>query len=106
MIDLSTATWRKSSRSNAQGHCVEVADATWRKSSRSNDQGDCVEVADATWRKSSRSNDQGDCVEVADELGGVVGVRDSKDPAGPVLVISPASWAAFITATKGGTLTV
>ncbi|WP_255500591.1 DUF397 domain-containing protein [Micromonospora sp. Llam0] len=83
-----------------------MADATWRKSSRSNDQGDCVEVADATWRKSSRSNDQGDCVEVADELGGVVGVRDSKDPAGPVLVISPASWAAFITATKGGTLTV
>jgi len=42
---------------------------------------------------------------VADELGGVVGVRDSKDPAGPVLVISPASWSAFITATRTGTLT-
>ncbi|MFY1696451.1 DUF397 domain-containing protein [Solwaraspora sp. WMMA2101] len=85
MIDLSTATWRKSSRSNAQGHCVEVADATWRKSSRSNDQGDCVEVADG--------------------LGGVVGVRDSKDPAGPVLVISPTSWSAFIAATRTSTFT-
>ncbi|WP_348775306.1 DUF397 domain-containing protein [Solwaraspora sp. WMMD937] len=60
-------------------------------------------MADATWRKSSRSNGQGDCVEVADELGGVVGVRDSKDPAGPVLVISPTSWSAFITATRTST---
>lgn len=82
---------------------IDLSTATWRKSSRSNDQGDCVEVADATWRKSSRSNDQGNCVEVADGLGGVVGVRDSKDPAGPVLVISPTSWSAFITATKVGT---
>ncbi|WJK41153.1 DUF397 domain-containing protein [Solwaraspora sp. WMMA2056] len=84
---------------------IDLSTATWRKSSRSNDQGQCVEVADATWRKSSRSNDQGHCVEVADGLGGVVGVRDSKDPSGPVLVVAPASWSAFITATKGGTLT-
>ncbi|WFE22271.1 DUF397 domain-containing protein [Solwaraspora sp. WMMD937] len=82
---------------------IDLSTATWRKSSRSNDQGHCVEVADATWRKSSRSNGQGDCVEVADELGGVVGVRDSKDPAGPVLVISPTSWSAFITATRTST---
>jgi hypothetical protein len=84
---------------------IDLSTATWRKSSRSNDQGDCVEVADATWRKSSRSNDQGQCVEVADGLGGVVGVRDSKDPAGPVLVVAPASWSAFITATRTGTFT-
>ncbi|WP_442791428.1 DUF397 domain-containing protein [Micromonospora sp. NBC_01813] len=84
---------------------IDLSTATWRKSSRSNDQGQCVEFADATWRKSSRSNDQGDCVEVADGLGGVVGVRDSKDPAGPVLVISPANWSAFITATKASTRT-
>jgi hypothetical protein len=68
----------------------------WRKSSRSNSQGQCVEVAAATWRKSGRSNGQGQCVEVAGNVGGVVGVRDSKDPSGPVLRISPTGWAAFV----------
>ncbi|MFC6015413.1 DUF397 domain-containing protein [Plantactinospora solaniradicis] len=55
----------------------------------------------AVWRKSSRSNDQGLCVEVADNLPGVVGVRDSKDP-DPVLAFPPASWAAFVAATRTG----
>ncbi|TDC60320.1 DUF397 domain-containing protein [Actinomadura sp. GC306] len=42
---------------------------------------------DATWRKARRSNDQGgDCVEVGALLAGV-GVRDSKDPNGPHLVL-------------------
>ncbi|BCJ62122.1 DUF397 domain-containing protein [Micromonospora endophytica] len=51
-----------------------------------------------TWRKSTRSGNQGACVEVADALpGGVVGVRDSKDPTGPVLTFPPASWTAFTT---------
>lgn len=58
----------------------------------------------ATWRKSTRSNSQGACVEVADNLAGVVGVRDSKDPYGPILAVSPAAWTAFVTATKAGTL--
>jgi Domain of unknown function (DUF397) len=35
-------------------------------------------------------------VEVADNVPGVVGVRDSKDQAGPVLVFEPASWQAFV----------
>lgn len=39
------------------------------------------------WRKSSRSGEQGQCVELAD-LGDVIGIRDSKAPAGPVLTIS------------------
>ncbi|MGW0505942.1 DUF397 domain-containing protein [Micromonospora sp. NPDC003241] len=56
-------------------------------------------MADTTtvqWRKSSRSGNQGACVEVADELpGGDVGVRDSKDPTGPVLTFSPTSWSTF-----------
>jgi hypothetical protein len=64
-----------------------------------------TDLSGARWRKSSRSNNQGQCVEVADGLGGVVGVRDSKDPAGPVLVVAPASWSAFIAAAKAGTLT-
>ncbi|MDW5325487.1 DUF397 domain-containing protein [Plantactinospora sp. KLBMP9567] len=55
----------------------------------------------ARWRKSSRSNDQGLCIEVADNLPGVVGVRDSKDP-DPVLSFEPASWAAFVAATRTG----
>jgi hypothetical protein len=49
-----------------------------------------------TWRKSSRSSASGsNCVEVA-ELAGAVGVRDSKDPAGPVLRFSPYAWTSFI----------
>ncbi|MFF0519086.1 DUF397 domain-containing protein [Actinomadura nitritigenes] len=40
------------------------------------------------WRKASRSTVQNDnCVEVADGTG-VVAVRDSKDPDGPMLVLS------------------
>lgn len=71
--------------------------AVWFKSSRSNGNGGCVEVAfaPAAWRKSSRSNANGDCVEVAATVG-AVGVRDSKDPAGPVLAFSPAAWSAFL----------
>ncbi|MFD2768459.1 DUF397 domain-containing protein [Micromonospora eburnea] len=49
------------------------------------------------WRKSSHSGDAGACVEMA-SLPEAVAVRDSKDPAGPVLVFSPAAWAAFTTA--------
>ncbi|MFY1697632.1 DUF397 domain-containing protein [Solwaraspora sp. WMMA2101] len=64
-----------------------------------------IDLSGASWRKSSRSNNQGECVEVADGLGVVVGVRDSKDPGGPALVIAPASWSAFVAAAKAGTLT-
>jgi hypothetical protein len=50
----------------------------------------------ARWRKSTRSSNQGNCVEVADNLPGVVYVRDSKDPDGPVLTFEPDAWRAFI----------
>lgn len=59
-----------------------------------------MELIGATWRKSTRSGVQGDCVEVADNLPGVVGVRDSKDPAGPVLTFDPQNWRAFVTLVK------
>ena len=52
-------------------------------------------VTGAGWRKSSYSNggQQGSCVEVARSLPGTVAVRDSKDPDGPVLTVTPDGWA-------------
>ena len=63
----------------------------WRKSSRSVS-GECVEAA--SWRKSTASGPDHDCVE-AGHGAGVVGVRDSRDPDGGLLEVTPAAWAAF-----------
>ncbi|MFI5834683.1 DUF397 domain-containing protein [Micromonospora sp. NPDC051300] len=52
--------------------------------------------ATTTWRKSTRSNGSGDCVEVADNLSGRVGVRDSKDTSGPVLLFDGQAWRSFL----------
>ena len=57
----------------------------------------------AVWRKSTRSGGNGgDCVEVARNLPGVVAVRDSKNPDGPALVLSPADWQDFTDTIKTG----
>ncbi|MFD2766626.1 DUF397 domain-containing protein [Micromonospora eburnea] len=64
-----------------------------------------TDLAGAVWRTSSRSNDQGLCVEVADNLArtvGVVAVRDSKNPTGPMLTVTRSRWAAFVEATRSG----
>jgi hypothetical protein len=62
-----------------------------------------VDLSRAVWRKSSLSNGNGGaCVEVADNLTGLVAVRDSKDPHGPVLTFSPDQWRAFTGGIKNG----
>jgi hypothetical protein len=78
---------------------TDIPPTSWRKSSRSNVEGNCVEVA--TWRKSSHSNGSGECVEVAAlPEGAHVSIRDSKDPNGPALTVPPANWRTFTAGIK------
>ncbi|MFG2088132.1 MULTISPECIES: DUF397 domain-containing protein [unclassified Spirillospora] len=60
-----------------------------------------VDLSRARWYKSSRSNGgEGGCVEVADNLPGLVAVRDSKDPDGPVLTFAAVAWRGFVEGVK------
>ncbi|MGC5400050.1 DUF397 domain-containing protein [Streptomyces sp. DT20] len=57
------------------------------------------------WFKSSYSDNGGQCVEVATNLvasRGVVPVRDSKSPAGPVLNVAAGSFASFVAGVRAG----
>jgi uncharacterized protein DUF397 len=54
------------------------------------------------WVRSSFSFANGNCVEVAALPGGSVGIRDSRDPGGPVLRFTRAEWAAFLGAARRG----
>ena len=55
-----------------------------------------MDLTRAEWRKSTKSGSNGGaCVEVARNLPGIVAVRDSKDPQGPVLSVSPEAWQTF-----------
>ncbi|GAA2478619.1 DUF397 domain-containing protein [Streptomyces thermolineatus] len=48
------------------------------------------------FRKSSYSGATGECIEVARNITGVVALRDSKNPAGPVLTVPAMAWSAFV----------
>ena len=56
-----------------------------------------LDLSTARWRKSTRSSDSNTCVEVA-FVGQAVGLRDSKNPTGPVLAL-PAPALTALTAT-------
>jgi hypothetical protein len=60
------------------------------------------DLAGAKWFKSSRSQAGQECVEVAWLDGGEVGVRDSKNAAGPALVFTPIEWDAFTAGVTSG----
>jgi hypothetical protein len=63
-----------------------------------------MDLSHATWRKSSRSTQNGSCVEITTASRGTPGhiivIRDSKDPRGPVLPTTPASWRTFVNHVK------
>jgi hypothetical protein len=54
------------------------------------------------WTKSSLSFSNSNCVEVANLADGQIGVRDSKDPQGPVLRFTPGEWRAFLGGARNG----
>lgn len=53
------------------------------------------------WRKAIRSMNNGACAEVA-SIAGIVAVRDSKDPEGPVMRYPAPSWRSFLAAARMG----
>ena len=65
-----------------------------------------VDLSRAVWRKSARSNNGGACIEVATNLPGIVAIRDSKNPDGPTLTVSPDDWRTFIRQLKHQQFTI
>jgi hypothetical protein len=61
-----------------------------------------TELMDIKWRKSKHSGSGNTCVEVAGFEEARVTVRDSTDPAGPVLAFDRQEWRAFFQAIKSG----
>jgi Domain of unknown function (DUF397) len=56
----------------------------------------------SVWIKSSLSYANGNCVEVASLPGGTIGLRNSRDSAGPALRFTPAEWRAFLGGVRNG----
>jgi len=63
-----------------------------------------MDLTNAYWRKSSYSGTNGgNCVEVALNLPGVVAVRDSKNPFGEALLLTPRQWQILLASICKGT---
>ena len=76
-----------------------MSELQWHKAEASKDW-NCVEVA---WHKATASgNGQMQCVETGQGACGMIHVRDSKDPNGPVLNFTQGEWAAFLDGARRG----
>ncbi|WP_405159866.1 DUF397 domain-containing protein [Nocardia sp. NBC_01499] len=60
-----------------------------------------VDLSGAAWRKAGEGAGN-DSVEVALLAEGHIGLRDGKNPDGPVLVFTPAEWSAFTAGVHDG----
>ena len=60
-----------------------------------------IELSRAEWHTSSYSSQSGNCVEVARNLPELVAVRDSKEPDGAKLMVTPETWRVFIRGVRG-----
>jgi hypothetical protein len=66
-----------------------------------------TDLPGAAWRKSSYSGgNEGQCIEAADvrESHDGIAIRDSKNPAGPALLLPAAAFSTFIAAAATGEL--
>ena len=61
-----------------------------------------AELGDVRWMKSWHSNPNGACVELAALPSGEIAMRNSRFPAGPVLLYTPAEITAFLAGAKDG----
>jgi hypothetical protein len=59
-------------------------------------------IPEVTWRKSRRSNADGNCVELAVLPDGRVGIRNSRFPDGPALVVERDGVSAFVAGAQAG----
>jgi hypothetical protein len=84
---------------------MDSSQITWRKSSRSADEGQCVEVG--LWRTPTVGVEQlrhvpeapaldSPATPALDEPENRYVLRDSKDLDGPVLILTPNDWTAFL----------
>jgi len=55
-----------------------------------------------TWVKATASFANGNCVEIATLPDGMIGIRDSKSPQGPILRFTPGEWNAFLNGAQRG----
>ncbi|MFE0420894.1 DUF397 domain-containing protein [Streptomyces sp. NPDC058953] len=55
-----------------------------------------------SWHKSSYSSPNGgQCLEVGKGIPGIVPLRDSKRPDGPVIMLTPKAWAGLVALARG-----